>query len=49
MRSLIIRAAAERGERGLAGLARRQRELRDDCLLCRRPFEDTDRRAAGAR
>ena len=39
----IIWAAAQRGERGLAGLRRRQLEVREDCLLCHRPFSDADR------
>lgn len=43
LRAVVIRAAAERGERGLAGLAHRQLEVRDDCLLCRRPFTEMDR------
>ena len=38
IRFQIIWAAAQRGERGIADLARRQREVRSDCLLCRRPF-----------
>lgn len=38
MASVILRAAAERGEKGIADLRRRQRKVRSDCLLCGRPF-----------
>jgi hypothetical protein len=35
----ILLAAAQRGEKGIAGLRKRQLAVRDDCLLCRRPFQ----------
>lgn len=46
IRAEIIRAAAQCGERGLAALARRQLDVRPDCLLCRRPFTEADRGTA---
>jgi hypothetical protein len=42
IRAQIIWTAAQRGERGVGDLARRQLVVRSDCLLCRRPFTDTD-------
>lgn len=45
IRAEIVRMASQRGERGLAALARRQLEVRPDCLLCRRPFTEADRAA----
>jgi hypothetical protein len=46
IRAEIIRAAAQRGEHGLATLARRQLLIRPDCLLCRRPFTEAEQAAA---
>lgn len=46
IRAQIIWAASQRGELGLAALARRQLEVRSNCLLCRRPFTEADRPAA---
>jgi hypothetical protein len=46
--SRILWAASQRGEKGIAGLRRRQLEVREDCLLCHRPFSVEDR-AAGLR
>lgn len=43
IRSQIIWAAAQHGELGIAALARRQLMVRSDCLLCRRPFIESDR------
>ena len=34
----IIWAAAQRGTAGIEALRRRQRKVRDDCLLCGRPL-----------
>lgn len=39
----ILWAASQRGEKGIAGLRRPQLEVREDCVLCRRPFSDEDR------
>jgi hypothetical protein len=43
IRAQIIWAAAQRVERGIASLARRQLIVRPDCLICRRPFTESDR------
>lgn len=43
IRSQIIWAAAQRGELGIASLARRQLIVRSDCLLCHRSFTEADR------
>lgn len=45
IRAQIIWAAAQRGERGIAALAKHQLIVRVDCLLCRRAFTDADRAA----
>ena len=46
--SRILWAASQRGEKGIVGLRRRQLEIREDCLLCHRPFSVEDR-AVGLR
>jgi hypothetical protein len=48
-RALIMWAAAQRGEPAIAALARRQLRVRSDCLLCRRPFTESDRDELPAR
>ena len=39
----ILSTAADRGFKGIAGLRRRQLQVRGDCILCQRPFTDPDR------